>query len=226
MRTIMDGIVYVLRNGIPWRALPSDFPPWATVYAWHRTFVSTAFYERLNHAMVVVDRERCGREPSPSAAVVDSQTVKATEAPAPRGYDGGKKTAGLKIHLLGDSDGRVLTVAVSTADLHDSVAFGPLLRASRRTWPFVEIVWADSAYRGERVANAVPAIRVVIVTGPPNQRGFIVQKRRWVVERTFGWIGRFRRLKRVWDVLVDVFVSSVYAASAFMLVRRVAGAAA
>ena len=131
MRRIVDAIFYVLRNGVTWRALPSDFPPWETVYGWFRRFAREATFEWLNAVLVALDRERAGREPQPSAAIVDSQTVKATEAPAPRAYDGGKKLRGLKRHAMVDTDGRVLLIGFSEANVHDSVAGAALLKASR-----------------------------------------------------------------------------------------------
>jgi putative transposase len=222
MRSIVDAIFYVLRNGVPWRALPFDFPPWETVYYWFRRFARQALFERLNAALVMLDREQAGREASPSAAVVDSQTVKATEAPAPRAFDGGKKLVGLKRHAMVDVDGRVLLIGFSKADLHDSRGGAALLAASRRHWPFVELVWADSAYRGRRVASAAAPARIEIVSGLVGQKGFVVQPRRWVVERSFAWFNRSRRLWRVCEVAIETISAMTYAASGFTLMRRIA----
>jgi transposase len=134
---------------------------------------------------VALDRERAGREASPSAAIVDSQTVKATEAPAPRAFDGGKKLTGLKRHALVDVDGRLLMIGSSEANLHDSKAGAALLAAARSQYPSIERVWADSAYRGRRMKAAAAPARVEIVAGLVGQQGFVVQPRRWVVERSF-----------------------------------------
>jgi putative transposase len=177
MRRIVDAVFYVLRNGVTWRALPSDFPPWETVYYWFRRFARDALFERLNAVLVALDRERVGREASPSAAIVDSQTVKATEAPAPRAYDGGKKLTGLKRHAMVDTDGRVLLIGFSEANIHDSVGGAALLKASRPLQPFVKLVWADSAYQGPKVRRAAAPARVEIVTGISGQKGFVVQPR-------------------------------------------------
>jgi len=222
MRTVVDAIFYVLRNGISWRAMPADFPPWKTVYHWFRRFAHEARFERLSAALVMVDRQECGREPTASAAVVDSQTVKATESPAPRAYDGGKKLTGLKRHAMVDTDGRILMLGFSEANVHDSVGGAALLEASRRHHPFLGLVYADSAYKGPTFeASAAPA-RVEIVTGPKNQRGFIVQKRRWVVERSFGWFNRSRRLWRVCEAVLETISAMTYAANVFLLMRRIA----
>jgi hypothetical protein len=129
-----------------------------------------------------------GREASPSAAIVDSQTVKATQAPAPRAYDGGKKITGLKRHVMVASEARVLFIGCSEANLHDSKGAAALLKASRGHWPFVELVWADSADNGRPVEQAAAPARVEIVSGIAGQKGFVVPPRRWVVEGSFALI--------------------------------------
>ena len=198
MRLLLDAILFVLRTGCQWRALPEKYPPHSTVQRHFYNWRDAGLFERINHVMVTRDREREGREAAPSAGVIDSQSVKTSETGGTKGYDGGKKINGLKRHLLVDVGGRLLSACISPADGHDWRVAPHLLRASRRRWPFVEKVWADAGYRGERVAQAT-SISVEIVTGPPNQRGFIVQKRRWVVVRTFAWIGRYRRLAKDYE---------------------------
>jgi transposase len=128
----------------------------------------------------------------------------------------------LKRHILVDADGRLLTACVSPADMHDSRAAPHLLHAFRQPWPFVETVWAESADRGERVGDATP-IRVTIVTGPPNQRGFIAQKRRWAVERTIAWIGRKRRLAKDYERHASTALAFIFVAAtaAWILMKRV-----
>ena len=224
MRRIVDAIFYVRRNGVTWRALPLDFPPWQTVYYWFRRFARAALFERLNAVLVALDRVQSGREAQPTAAVMDSQTVKATEAPAPRDYDGGKKLTGLKRHALVDVDvdGRFLIVGFSTARLHDSLGGIALLKAAKIQCPFLELTWADSAYRGPRVEAAAAPGRVEVVSGLVGQKGFVVQKRRWVVERSFAWLNRARRIWRVCEVVLETISAMTYAASVFMLMRRIA----
>jgi transposase len=166
MREIVDGIFYVMRAGCPWRLLPSDFPPWSTIYRWFAKFRDEGRFEKINHALIMLDRERIGREACPTAAIIDSQSIKTTEARGPRGYDAGKKINGRKRHALVDTDGRGLVLEPHPASIQDRDGGGPLLRASRRIFPFIERVFADSGYAGEKVANAT-LIAIEIVRKTP-----------------------------------------------------------
>jgi putative transposase len=195
MRELMNAIFFVLRGGCPWRMLPEHFPPHQTTYRWFTRFRDDGTWETLNHHLVMLDRQRVGREASPSAAIIDSQSVKTTEAGGPRGYDAGKKINGRKRHAMVDTDGRGVMLQVHPASVQDRDGAIPLLRASRGLLPFIERVFADSAYAAERVANATSII-IEIVRKQVGQIGFAVHPRRWVVERFFAWLGRNRRLAK------------------------------
>ena len=221
MREIVNGIFYVLRAGCPWRLIPSDLPPWSTLWRWFRLWRDDGLFERISHGLVVADRERRGREACPSAAVVDSQSVKTTESGGPRGFDAAKKILGRKRHAMVDTDGRPLSLLIHPANVQDRDGAVPLLKASRSRHPFVAKAFADSAYNSERVANAT-SIDVQIVRRIADQTGFVVHPRRWVVERTFAWLNRNRRLAKDFEATIASATAFLYAASAMLLTRRLA----
>jgi putative transposase len=221
MREIVNAICYVLRGGIAWRLLPDSFPPWRTVYRWFARLRDDGTWETINHHLVVRDRERAGRKASPTAAVLENQSVRTTESGGVCGSDAGKKIKGRKRHAMVDTDGRALKRQVHAADIQDRDGAGPLLRASRPRWPFVQLAFADSAYQGPRVA-AASSIRGEIVHKPDGQVGFAVHARRWGVERFFAWINRNRRLAKDVEATIASAEAFLYAASAILLLRRLA----
>jgi putative transposase len=224
MRRIVDAIFYVLRGGIPWRVLPDCFPPRQTVYSWLAAFRDAGVWEALNLHLVILDRERAGREASPTATVIDSQSVKSSEAGGPRGYDAGKKVQGRKRHAMGDTDGRPLLLRCHAASVQDRDGAVPLLRASRRRFPIIARAFADAAYAAERVASAT-RIAVEVVRKPKDQTGFAVHPRHWVIERCFAWLGRNRRLAKDFEATIASAIAFLYAASVMFLTRRIARSA-
>jgi putative transposase len=219
MRQIVNAIFYTLRSGCAWEMLPDSFPPPSTVYRWFARFRDDGTWETINHHLLMRDRERVGRDASPTAAIMDSQSVKTTEAGGPRGYDAGKKVLGRKRHAMVDTDGRALKLHAHPASVQDRDGAGPLLKASRPRFPFIERVFADSGYAGPRVAKAT-RVTVEIVRKQAGQVGFAVQPRRWVVERFFAWLGRNRRLAKDFEATVASAEAFLYAASAMLLLRR------
>ena len=223
LRLIVEAILYVLRTGCAWRHLPREFPPWSTVLRWFLRLSRAGAFERLAHALAMQDRERVGREASPTGAVIDAQAARSggVGVIGQRGFDPARRVVGRKRHLLTDTDGRLLVAAVSPANLHDSHGGVALLGASCRPWPFLARCWADRAYAGERVATASP-VTIALVGAAENQKGFAVHPRRWVIERTFAWIGRCRRLARDHEATTSSALAFFVLAAAMILVRRLA----
>ncbi len=224
LREILNAIRYMVRSGIEWRMMPIHFAPWQTVYWWFRRFVRLFLFQTIHDVALMLDREQAGREASPSAGVIDSQTVKAPAARGTRGYDAAKKTVGRKRHIAVDTDGRLLMVNLTTADISDSAGAQPILDAIRQRWPWVKHLFADGAYDRRKLLDKAAYLDFVIevIRRNDNQAGFEVLPRRWVVERSFGWLTRYRRLVRDYEARLDVSEAMIYAAMGSLLVRRTA----
>jgi transposase len=206
-RQIVDAIFYLVDNGIKWRALPADFPPWSTVYnylaAWQATGVTQQVLDGLRDRV----RLREGRSAEPTAGIIDSQSVRAaqTVAAASRGYDAGKKVNGRKRHIAVDTPGLLLCVLVTTASVQDRDGARPLLQRLAGSCHRIRLVWADGGYAGKLLdwARAAVKITVRIVTRSDDAVGFVVLPRRWVVERTLAWISGYRRCVRDYERLPE-----------------------
>ena len=223
LREVLNAIRYLARAGCGWRMLPKDFPPWQTVYWWFRRFVRLLLFQTIHDVALMRERECAGREASPTGGVLDSQSVKAPGAKE-RGFDGGKKITGRKRHVAVDTDGRLLMINLTTADISDSAGAQMILDAIRKRWPWLKHLFADGAYdRGQLMDKAAFLDFVIeIVRKMEGQQGFEVLPRRRVVERTFGWMMRWRRLVRDYEQRIDVSEAMIQVAMGSLLLRRIA----
>jgi len=226
-REVVNAILYQVRAGGSWRMLPKDFPPWETVYGYFARWRDDGTLDALHDALreqVRAKRER--RNPAPSAGIVDSQSVKGadTVAAATRGYDAGKKINGRKRHIVTDTIGLLLVVIVSAACVQDRDGGRGILKLLHGTLASVSLVYADGGYQGRLVTLAQSAWGIVleIVRKPADQRGFAVLPRRWVVERTFSWLLRWRRLVRDYERLPQTHEAMVKWAMVGLMLNRLA----
>lgn len=203
VREILDAIFYAVRGGCAWRLLPHDFPPWGTVYYWFRRWRLDGLWQRILVALRRATRQKEGREPEPSAAIMDSQSVRiAEESGGNKGYDAGKCVPGRKRHLLVDTSGLLLAERVTPANISDNRGARELLAGLAPLMPRLELIWADSAYAGEKLRNWCAehtGWRLEIVPRNTGNSTFEVLPRRWVVERSIAWICRNRRLAKDYE---------------------------
>jgi putative transposase len=225
LRELLNAMFYLVRTGCQWRNLPRDFAPWQTVYHYWRKWRRSGFLERLHAHTRETLRQLEGRKRHPSAGIIDSQSVKSTECSDQRGYDAGKKVNGRKRHVLVDTLGMLLLVMMLPANIQDRDAARQLLGAfwGSQRCRRVKHIWADGGYAGALVGWARTLWRCTLeIVKRSDAKGFHVLPRRWVVERTFGWLGRYRRLNRDYERLACTGETFVYVAMTRLMLARIA----
>jgi transposase len=228
MRSVWDAIQYIATTGCQWALLPKDFPPFTTVQYYFYGLRDSGVLDLINDALVEIARRLAGREPQPTAAIIDSQSVKTTESGGPRGFDAGKKIKGRKRHIVTDTQGNLLSAIVHPANVQDRDGAPTAVSLACASYPTIAHLFADGGYAGEKLENALRRIdgpTIQIVKRPDEAKGFVVVARRWVVERTLAWLNRCRRLAKDWEASVTSAEAWLLIASTRQLVRRIARSA-
>ena len=224
LREVFDALRYVVKGGIPWRWLPNDFPPWAAVYQQARRWIAAGAFEAMVHDLRVLLRLGEERAPDPTAVVLDARTLQSTPESGRRaGYDGHKRRRGSKLHMVVDTLGHLLTLKVTPADASDRAQVGELVAEAQLVSDHsIALAFVDQGYTGAdpAAASAEHGVVLEVVRLPDAKRGFVLLPRRWVVERSFAWLTRFRRLARDFERLPETLAGLHFLAFATLLLAR------
>lgn len=224
LREVYNGLRYIVRGGIPWRMMPNDLPPWHTVYQQTQRWLKAGVFETMVNDLRVLLRLAAGRNEQPTAAIFDSRTLQSSPESGERaGYDGAKRRKGSKTHMAVDTLGHLLAVLVTPANEQDRAQVSELAQAVQQaTGETVELAYVDQGYTGDEAAQAAQAhgLQLEVVKLPDAKRGFVLLPRRWVVERSFSWMARFRRLARDYERLPDTLKGLHFLAFAILMAHR------
>jgi len=224
LRELFNGLRYIVRTGVQWRYMAHDMPPWHTIYQQTQRWLKAGVFETMVHDLRMLMREIDGRRPQPSAAILDSRTLQSSPESGQRaGYDGHKRRKGSKVHIAVDTLGQLLAVLVTPANEQDRAQVAALAEQIQEvTGESVEVAFVDQGYTGEQAAADAEAqgIRLEVVKLPTAKRGFVLLPRRWVVERSFAWMARFRRLARDYERLAETLAGLHFVAFAMLMAHR------